>query len=1061
MENEMEEIDRLNKEMNKDKLGHMINSPQCSSQDADLMGYMNDNFLEDPPTYIDQLKPYPHIQKLGYLLKDVIDVSQQKYMNVKEVEDINLAISIIIYETNRISSTNLKSSRSLDRVKTTASIAAPSLLSMPNQEEIYELKRELAQLRSENATLKSQQTESHGEVNSMIEEIDNLYQVKSKLYLQINQAKLAYEEELSKQRAKYTILEEHYNDLNSEIKSLKDRNNRLDFQLNQYIEDIKVQSNELNELKEKLTNKTTKITQMSTIIKKMKIQLDEKDFLVSSSNNVVQHQDKKTIQQLAKLNESYQSLVQLTQQQEQEINELKEANEKNYQETQDNFQYTQDLQDRIEEKEEIIQSLQSENASLKDELEQTQTHFENTKDNLYKLKQEFDDIKQAVKKITKSTGVSINQIPDYLIKLQSEINMQKDGQSQNICIINSFTKFLTRLFEKETIELPFLKGTSSTIVLEDPQVRIDVINSINQLRNTIQDDKTIKSDPFFDSIFGSQTQVQSAITRHISRGDYADHAVIIALCHANSKLQAALSVHNQNLMNVKKLIPDCEDDESIIASVTKYLKGMKPFISKLDKVLKTTLKYNGDTSDTFSLLNDFIDEMQELISLIDREIRPIIEYNGPLTGLPTFTHQFILDLQTELEETSKVAADEIEAIRAEFDQEKQELEKSLKDSSNIELTSSQITDYQEKLAQKEKEIESLKEQLEDALDARTDLEETFNTFHANNADYEAKCRVLLNERDRLNQIIEEKTKIFNERIESTRKFERQRTEEELRRMEKRMKDQQDASESQINESTQKLLATKKKLAELEQSYEASKQKKKDAIRQLIIQNQKLMHKLSKAKLMNSESPNKTETMLDSFSLSSTPINTPTKRFTQSLSSPMSAQASTPTTYDDQARFNSQITRILSRYTKQETGWTKSRILTTLNLMVDRLSHIDKNSAISSPSSSPVPKYQSPAQDFGWVQWAQNLLNNADQHLSPASLRSAISDLVQSSSNKSKFISIVHSLRYQKQFLLNHDSHEYSKTDKPIKMRGIVLSIVFLKLSHKVDRTPRKINKYQQ
>ena len=143
------------------------------------------------------------------------------------------------------------------------------------------------------------------------------------------------------------------------------------------------------------------------------------------------------------------------------------------------------------------------------------------------------------------------------------------------------------------------------------------------------------------------------------------------------------------------------------------------------------------------------------------------------------------------------------------------------------------------------EIKKLMQQLDDANATSEALQEAFECFHEKNEETEKNALVIIAERDRLQNLLNERDKQFDKRLKNATNHMEKQKDQEIKLLKKRYEDENKILAQKIESRDKRLHEIKKSMKEIIGMYEDLLKRQRDEMRELSKKNEEVEHEAKK------------------------------------------------------------------------------------------------------------------------------------------------------------------------------------------------------------------------
>lgn len=928
------------------------------------------------------------------------------------------------------------------------------------------------------------------ELSGLHSEYETLFQEKTGLLQKLNQMKREHDSVISNMKGKYDSLEEKCRDLQDQIKLGNFAKGRLETQLESANEEISTAQSELFIAKSKINSKSEKIEQLKSKCQQALIEKEKLD----SENHTLTIKQNELLEKLEQLeNKIAQMSPEHNQKLQEEADQLRTAltNLSELCEAQSNDlvslqQKQHDSTELLQKQFDLINQYDIEVSSLKDENESLQTQLDSSNSTMQSLKQQLEENKSLV-----SNGESVTKLQSLLTPRFGERNILDvvkgllDGstndemKSQNIRLIGlieNLLRFLSKIVNTGEIQMMLISSdTKSRELRNEFAFKDDILIEIARCRQFIsQYGLDTKEGPKQENIIAQFARLSSSD----SSQDRELFEIISSLSLQMSimkKMCEKLTYENSAIVSQLEQVAeivnfDVESNEDLVHAVTEKLFNFQEFSKKLADIVEDDFDPQSFDS-VLSFLLLFVGNAASILHEFDTKVRESYSYDGLLADMP----DFVIDTFEKLSRAAQEAEElEVENIRQQLNELRNEFMEEKENSSNYieqleneaktkDAAIEQLTDENQTLT---KELEQAKSEVSDLAQRNTDIETKNAKFVENYQELEQDVDRLRGENKQIVELMDQKAKSFDERLDRLLKEERAQHEKDLKRTETRLQKKEEKIKEEIKEKNEKIAQLKNKLKEVITSYESAFKKQKEVTQVLRQQNELLAEKASKT----SESPGKTKEIeqlraeLKSSNAEKQMLQMRLKQSKENLDNLQSirdnfwaAQISqresgfnrtlNETVSKAEKRMNDLYDQLLMLVTPLAPKANKDNILDSVQDIIEKLSDYEskqktKNNENNIDQQTQIKTIQALQE---WDRWGRDLFINVTDGEIPCQsckdLRYILGEMILASIGHRKLIWRLESLRIQKKALqLGYTKQKYYDSSQ-ITFSSVLLSVV--------------------
>ena len=1003
---------------------------------------------EEPPFLVDFFQDYPSMSEL---CKKTMELIQSITKDENVLDQIDLALRILTYETHVITQSNAHTEISMTNIKSLTSLrnfegvpSSPRGIQIHENQEMELLSIDLKNAKKKIDDLMTESKEQKKENKELLAQIENIKEEAAKVSEQFEKDKVQFATEIEN-------LKDNIEQLNEELSYAKLENNRKNAFIKKENEE---HEKTIAEMETTIAELVKKKKELRTEIKKLKKELltknDKEDNLDNLDNFLKKYvQNEKMLDEMLNDNERLGKLVNI-------INHLFQYNDAVFNMLSDAEKQNKEKDDQIYDLEDEIEQLKSDYSSKQNSVNSLNDEIKTLQEKIAEMGEENEKLKETANEkvilqkddIEKKTAVPAPQIPqtnpideEYLHKLE--------------CAIGSLARYLIQLLNGDGEALPLI--FQSGPLLEDINVRDSAIECINDLVSQIDilsSSENNQDNSLLEKLFSSPESTEKIVEELVKKDTVPEYLAVVALSQANSNMKNELTKIIQQLTYFQSLLPnDYRNNDNILKSIQDYLLNTQVIFHSIFDCITTSKYFHSRENSFMPLILEFISKVKKLVQAMDNELRPQLGNGGDLHELPSEAANLIEQMKSsigEMKDTINDLNSKLEAPIPNLDNLNSFINTPASSNSQLENNTSlpsfetehseTTTIYQTQLIKLGNKNKKLKFAIDD-LEKQHQLSEN-------------KIKILQSQRDEYKALAEKRKERFAKRKEFIIRSEQNIAKENLDNEKKRYK-------KVIKELKEDIGRKNEKIKKLKEENEAEK---KEIEKKNVEDNEKLKKELQEKEENHKKEIESLIAMTrnrhkDAIEKTISGLSTPTKVSSNDsiVNSSSFSGVSTPGRTPDIDRFITQIGRVLSKYTSNgiptQEIWTRTKILSTISTLVARVDEIE-----SSKQDLTIRSYSNltPAtaklnggykENRSWQQWATNLAINANITFSSSDeLKTSISDIVYATTAKSTLLRIIQSLRAQKKILLLNQGlykvFEKAKSDGQVKISFVnLISVV--------------------
>ena len=989
---------------------------------SELSDYIRKTFPENPPSLKDFVENYPRLTKLIDYIHS--SLSSGKPLTKDGCNMIELGFRNFIQDAIKINATKAIN----DLIQKNPQLAPKDPMSSAK------IQLELLELSRQKEAIDSMQADHAEEMEQMQESLDAAFAEKDRLLKTLNQLKLDFDDQLSKQQLEYHLLELKYEELEQKLSQTEKQKQKLSEDIKLMQDDEEDYKNSTKQLNEKISKKKDKINALQTKVRQLQNEIEDKDVEIQkikidySAQQIVEFQQKlqdRIQEERDKSKTEIDKLNKIIDENNIEIGQLK-------QELTDHQQRVKDVSVVNEDNESKIEVYEREAQNANERIQNLQKRLENAVSDRNSALQREEDIntkyleqKTSLENICKALNCDIEECPDTIQQIKQENSGLTSYSERYRTVAESFARFLQKLLNGD-VNPEILQETKPLI--RDREVKRKVMGELARLRAILRENPAMKNDipeiNMFDNFYPSEVKTEQLLDSLMMNGFPDEYCAVVALSAAAECQRKMITKLTTDLAPLRKYVPSRTNDYELGLEITRYFKPVAEAVEKSILIAKTSGGVKESIKADADILIDFVKTSSDIIRDLDNNVRAALKSPLPIEQLPSEIIARLSSLKRESQEQETILLKQSRTLsRINLESSMEYDRQAIIAQGKVDDLTRENTNLKQRIEQKDQEIQKLRESFAAAKDEKNELEDTFQAYHQNRADLEHNIRVLLNDRNRLQMLLDERSEAADRRVEEAIETERQHHTEEVKRLTKRYEEEKDALHEQIKEKNAKIATLKKKFRELAATAEDTIKKQKESINKLIKQNKENSTNITPRK----EMPLLTQQIQDL-----------TQKLDTANEEKSKLQAQLLLTSNENPCDS--IGAELEKIGYFQNPWNTETIISTIHEMHETSSLTTTN-------------------QLSWDKWALSLLSKLNVPLGSTkeeSLRSTISDLSTAGVDKFKLIGTLQSLRNQKKILQNPTFiSNMKKTSKP-SCKGVVLAALFCKtIKSKAAKTRKR------
>lgn len=422
-------------------------------------------------------------------------------------------------------------------------------------------------------------------------------------------------------------------------------------------------------------------------------------------------------------------------------------------------------------------------------------------------------------------------------------------------------------------------------------------------------------------------------------------------------------------------------------NVLREVKKLKRLECKDSDIAEALLQHLKEEENAFRIINDelhssdpqyildYISESNALRNSLEENLGKVVKFRGNIIELPMYVRTILESKNSE----------------------------SMQVDSIINMKDDQLSKLEKRINQLSKEKAKISEQLDEANDQIEELNFTLNVFKEQKQEFEHIKVMRENEIMRLENLIIERKKLYEKRLEDYVNEQQVLHQNELSRLKKRMEIHKQLNTSELEDQIAKVKEMKNQKKKLLLSFDKINERQQRVMNKVLKQNQQFAINLAEYEALKVQSK----------------------------------------------RIEEEFNILHAKYSENQALLNQIRQILMIQPNADILEHL--TDLISTPKSS--SKNNNLSHSSAWENWAKELVNN--ENISIEELRNKISDTFLLASLKYKAINTIQNLRIQKQILISCQIPKRMYNNS-ICTRSLILSISFL--VHAARKSNKNIRK---
>ena len=706
----------------------------------------------------------------------------------------------------------------------------------------------------------------------------------------------------------------------------------------------------------------------------------------------------------------------------------------------------------------------------------------------------------TIKEQSQEPSVTLNAPQPTNASLEKTNEALKQQINQLTGSIDTLAQFIESILTHDyRVPIPLLEGTAP--ILNDEQLKNLIIDRISRLRGRFDNFRPTQETEFFKQVFRDSEQINQIISSFINSGRNDYYAVIIALCAANKRLLSFIDYQDSVLESLNEYVPSSYENTE--DSLISFMSDSKTVYDQL-KELSSSLIDKGKKSNKFDSIFSLLSGIKRLLNNLD-VLHNFIDNDKDIFEIPLEAKDLIINFQNE----SELIKSQYDILKA--SEEQSQYENSLPNEVIVEDTA-KIDQLNQNIARLEKKIKKLKGKNENLKSQSKYQDETIEALKLKIHDKELQIRSLEISLKRQTDLLEKEKKNSEKRIKIILEDSSRDIDNQIEQITKRYKSETEQLKYELDAKIDKINALKTIIKELNETFTKIDDKNKQTLKKLtnkiynlkkskseiqtkydamvkksnLISSQSSLTALTQS-LTSLQSPKTVSTNDQDDPLSrsftsfdqSTPDSSPNKINSLlaqvspiisrgNLTSPMNSSEILNLTgsysfaspmAENSDRFLQQLGKILGKYYKNDSVWTRAKISTCVSSLVDKVIFFEDKD--DSSKFNVNEKYAMLLrQNEEWKKMGREacLAINVNYN-SPKEAQLAILDFVHSTVSKCKLVSKLQVLRFEKKLLIKHDDLINLAVSHDYKLKSVITAILVSKKFAKFANSEKGGNKY--
>ena len=806
---------------------------------SNLSTFLSSVLQEEPPGLAEILSDSQFLQKLADLATSLLHAAEAEVLSDESISLIETAFRHILFQHARQLRTSARAESARSRRQSQAEVKSQvSELS----EDVQLLKIEHQELRRKVRLISDLQKES----SAQQQEIEGLYSEKGRLVQKMQQQKRQHDDEVSRNQMDYGLLQNEYRDSLVRLEGAESKIAGLESLVKMARAESEAVSKQCDALKGKLERKREENMKLKTEIAKLRQGVKDAEFQkeaarVESSamhrsmmSDAALEQENRVLRQQMKAQQVKMADMEARLE---KVRAAKVAAEERTYALEEDYRKAEAS---IEDAERRLARQDQKNAELEEELkqvtEEAKSHMEMSTQNTREVLG-MRSVLSAVTDIVSRYHMidEPEDLPgtlDALLKNMESMKFEK--QSQLCSVIDGLTRFIESMMSGSP-NVQLLMSPAAPI-LGDPTLVQEINEHLEKTRELIGEltENGFKGMIQFDSLI-------SAVPHFAQDKTNGEFASLSVMCSVNEMLRREILRQDEMILDACALLGIQYDDcnrADVRSNVMEFAENLKTTAARMYTILRT---FYGCTRDNGLLAT--VNQYTELSYQLAENVKSGLQISCNLLNMK------LIDVPGKVTETIREINDDHNAIRLqmrekyehqiedlthEIDAQKATIESQKQTITNIKNTNMELSSKVTKLSS---ENYVLKEQLDEAVETRKDMENTFATFHAKNGEIEETARIIKVERDRLLRLLEDKEAHFESRLAMALQTERNAHSLEVARLKTMLDDQTKRAKERLAQKTQKLNAELSQARELIDTLEKSNEQQKTTISRMKVPDQ--------------------------------------------------------------------------------------------------------------------------------------------------------------------------------------------------------------------------------
>lgn len=740
-------------------------------------------------------------------------------------------------------------------------------------DDIEELRFRLVEALTYIEDLESENRDNIKEQSIFQQQIDTLYREGTILKDRFLQNSRTYEDQLSNALTTNQKLDDKYRDIFGQHMLEQEKNASLVFQIRGAAREIESLKDEVEKLKESLSQKKKENKNFKGLLKKCKhliheSKIDKKrlENEIAALKNVNVEPAPTTLDKMASENHKLQQQIKdlttknealedkLTDMQNSSMLEKNELSislnpNKKYDELDDENQRLQQSVQHLKEKCDDLQTIMN---SQEDKHKETEQALRETDE---KLRIANDTI-NSIDRLMKDYGVKYDDLPQIFDDRPKLITAVQTLRSS----LDAICRFTKKLIEDDTADPQIIDH--SVPLFADAELKDEIVKKLEDLQDYVHE--LLPGDELdivllYDAIFGFNANIQALVDNTILKRENNIYSGLVILVSILNKSQKYLGQARTDLQSIAKYLP-CKKNPNAFSDVSEYILRLQPPLKRMVTLLTKEFGKIDASSDIADQFSSFMDIVESMVAKYN-EIRSSIEFKRSIVDMPTALETELEKLRAKIDTQTLSYENGLKEMEARCNERVEQLSKEIiRGGAAGSREESMAKRFEQIVREKDEKIRKTKDELDETNEKMQELEKAYATLKDKSEEIELNMRVIKNQREKLQESLDQRQKAYEKTFRDLTDASNEKARVEVDISSKRYQQENETIKRKLASKKKKLDDARNALKDSEESFNAIIKQQKDQMEALVQQNERMSKKVAKYKALSQSRNKETETI---------------------------------------------------------------------------------------------------------------------------------------------------------------------------------------------------------